>query len=136
MFELKIKGLKKLLRRLETWQTNLDSGHGLGDVSQILRDSIILNYQNEGRDPSWPARKYFYVWKILAKTGLKRSTELNSTHRAWVKTGNAYRLSISSTDYGELHQMGKGQATRKSVKPTETEIEQMLQALLEGFFNG
>ncbi len=133
MFEIHTQGLKEVLKRIVGWEEHLSEGQSLEALSRLLEQSIITNYQNEGR-PSWPKRQGNYPWKILQMTGMKRATELNSTHRPWKREGDGFRLTISSTDYGYLHQMGLGQATRKSAKPTEQEIEEMLKTLLEGFF--
>jgi len=135
MIEIRSAGLKIVSQRIVGWVNTLNNGLGLRGINAILELNIINNYDNEGI-PIWQSRKKEYDWKILQKTGAKRAEELNSTHRQWQRTDKGFRLSISSTDYGAYHQFGIGQATRKSVNPTQQEIERMNQGLLEDIFYG
>lgn len=119
MFRLTIGFLHtdEAIDRLRRLTNALNQQDALPQIAQVMENAIDQNYQAEGRDPAWPARKYVYPWPILRKTGNKRGIELQSCDRPWVPIPNGWRLAIYSAHYCIYHQSYVDQAQRGSLPP-------------------
>lgn len=93
------------------------------DLSRIGKQSTIANFNNEGRDPSWPLRDGQYSHPILDKTGRMRdSAEIS--WQSWEHAGSTHSVKIKTPEYGKYHQYGtKRLPARKFVKWIQREIE-------------
>jgi phage gpG-like protein len=107
-------GLDDVFDTLSDWETRIEKGDGLENISKIVIKSTLDNYEKKYDYREWPERKYLigtpkekqHGWPILVKTGTKRKTELSSLAEKWVKITTGFIKEVSSTKYGRTHQYG------------------------------
>jgi phage gpG-like protein len=132
--QFRVSGIQSIRTQLQKTRLAIEQGQFLAQISQIVGESIVRNYQAQGR-PRWPERSVRYnrthTNPILDLTGRKRDTEEQSARNGtWIRRRRGWVLQIMTPDYGYAHQYGKGrQKVRKSVLLHPDEIQRILDLL-------
>jgi phage gpG-like protein len=84
------------------------------EIATLLDTSTTANFQAHGR-PVWIPRKHPYGWPILQKSLLMMRKTLSYIRANWEHTAKTHIKKIKSTEYGQYHQYGQGQALRPFV---------------------